>query len=757
MTSVAVVGGGAAGIGAAYSLISAGHEVTIYEAESHLGGHCFGVPIKLPNNKIVHLDAGGSDFNHENFVNVVALLDELKLEYYPVVQNASFMATDRTPLWYTRDGQPIYCREPLDRQGFEDEIARFVTTCHEVLEDSFYKDWTTEKYLDSRGYSQDFRRYYFYPRASGCFPMPDSAPESFRIRVLIAFYNLHGIIGGKPAPRMVLKGGMFRYCYRFAKWFQERGGKLLCDTTTIGVSRRGAGIRVRAQDKFKQNLTHEYDHVVIATNSNQVIPLLEDSTKEEVRIFNSFQWQRARLVVHRDEQLMPSIPEAWQSYNYVVGEAGEIETRPTITFYPYSLASLEELPDVFVTMNPYREPAKDKIIYSKFFVHPAAGTVNDMACESLSRIQGYRNTWYAGAYMREPFVHEQAYSSGFDLGRYLADFLEEPNSTNRIQMLSFNDFLGQVPLFDGLEPIVLSDLNLSARPFDCAAEEELFRQGDESTGMYLVRTGSVRVELRIPGDETLQISRVGEYGIVGEMSLMDEGVRSATAIAETETNGYFISRQSFDMLRTDLRPAGILVANCLAKEVSRRCRLLIEGITNEGSKQTGHVDVLDLARTFKNNDAQLCAIAMMRMFTIFKDFTDAEIQELVSGSEKLVVPSGGVLFRQQDVPDAMYIVIRGALRLGHDTSGQVLQFNVAGPGAMAGIIEVTEGRTRVADLTAREDSVLLRITANHYREILGGGSAMTFKFISNLNVQLVQHLRLINTMAARIAAFGQFS
>ena len=68
---ISVVGGGASGIGAAYSLLSAGHAVSIYEAESNLGGHCYGVPIECLNGEVAYVDAGVSDFNQQTVPDLI--------------------------------------------------------------------------------------------------------------------------------------------------------------------------------------------------------------------------------------------------------------------------------------------------------------------------------------------------------------------------------------------------------------------------------------------------------------------------------------------------------------------------------------------------------------------------------------------------------------------------------------------------------------------------------------------------------------
>jgi phytoene dehydrogenase-like protein len=70
MTQVAIVGGGAAGLGAALVLAEAGVSVTLIEQEAALGGHCFGVDVPLADGGRFRIDAGVSDFNMTSFTAV---------------------------------------------------------------------------------------------------------------------------------------------------------------------------------------------------------------------------------------------------------------------------------------------------------------------------------------------------------------------------------------------------------------------------------------------------------------------------------------------------------------------------------------------------------------------------------------------------------------------------------------------------------------------------------------------------------------
>jgi CRP-like cAMP-binding protein len=68
----------------------------------------------------------------------------------------------------------------------------------------------------------------------------------------------------------------------------------------------------------------------------------------------------------------------------------------------------------------------------------------------------------------------------------------------------------------------------------------IFRQGAAGAMMYVVMKGKVKVSI-----EGALVDRVGEGGVVGEMALVDQGARAATATAETDAELIALNRNVF--------------------------------------------------------------------------------------------------------------------------------------------------------------------------------------------------------------------
>ncbi len=75
----------------------------------------------------------------------------------------------------------------------------------------------------------------------------------------------------------------------------------------------------------------------------------------------------------------------------------------------------------------------------------------------------------------------------------------------------------------------------------------LFKAGDKSDGMYLIRRGELQVYLEQNGKE-VSLATIGEGGMIGEMALFDKQPRSASVKATKETEVTLISLDDFGKL-----------------------------------------------------------------------------------------------------------------------------------------------------------------------------------------------------------------
>ncbi|MEO8428150.1 MAG: cyclic nucleotide-binding domain-containing protein [Verrucomicrobiota bacterium] len=100
------------------------------------------------------------------------------------------------------------------------------------------------------------------------------------------------------------------------------------------------------------------------------------------------------------------------------------------------------------------------------------------------------------------------------------------------------------------------------------AREPIFREGDQGDGIYIVQQGLVQISALVTEGERRNLSHFGPGEFFGEMAVLDNEPRSATATAETDTEVYFIPQS--DLLQMLERSPKLAIS--LVRQISLRLR-----------------------------------------------------------------------------------------------------------------------------------------------------------------------------------------
>jgi CRP/FNR family transcriptional regulator, cyclic AMP receptor protein len=101
------------------------------------------------------------------------------------------------------------------------------------------------------------------------------------------------------------------------------------------------------------------------------------------------------------------------------------------------------------------------------------------------------------------------------------------------------------------------------RPF--GQGEEIFREGDAPDVMYAVKEGQVSIRT---GEAEVEV--VGPEGLFGEMALIDDEPRSATAVAKTDCQLVPIDRRRFEHLVERWPGFALSVMKLMADRIRRK-------------------------------------------------------------------------------------------------------------------------------------------------------------------------------------------
>ncbi len=112
------------------------------------------------------------------------------------------------------------------------------------------------------------------------------------------------------------------------------------------------------------------------------------------------------------------------------------------------------------------------------------------------------------------------------------------------------DYLAFSPLFAPLSERERLDLAARMRPKHFARNEVIFHRDDAGGHIYLIAAGTVKITVEEEGGHEIVIALARGGDVFGELALFDEGQRSATVTALTETTAFTLSSNDFsDVLK----------------------------------------------------------------------------------------------------------------------------------------------------------------------------------------------------------------
>jgi CRP-like cAMP-binding protein len=126
------------------------------------------------------------------------------------------------------------------------------------------------------------------------------------------------------------------------------------------------------------------------------------------------------------------------------------------------------------------------------------------------------------------------------------------------------DLLHSVPLFARLGKSDLQRLGQLADEVDLAAGKVLMREGEYGSEMFIVVSGNVRIE-----QSGQKVAELGPGDWLGEMALLSEGPRTATATATEPTRAFVVAHREFHSLMDQLPSVRTAVLECVAERIRK--------------------------------------------------------------------------------------------------------------------------------------------------------------------------------------------
>jgi uncharacterized protein len=404
---VAVIGSGISGLSAAW-LLSKSMDVTLFEANSRIGGHSNTVDV-MCDDGVVPVDTGFIVYNDWNYPNLVELFSTLNVPNE--ASDMSFSASlDSGAFEYSGTSFAAMLGQKSNIIRFRfwqmiSDILRFYKRAPLYAKQAMAADMTLGEFLDAEGYSKSFVDNHILPMGAAIWSTTAREMRSYPLVAFIRFFESHGLLSlsNRPVWRTV-KGGSKEYVKRILADF---GGTVRLRWPIHQVRRVRAGVEVVSQGSEAEL----FDHVVIATHGDQALSMLEDAAPQERALLGAFKYTHNRAVLHSDVRLMPKRRRVWSSWNYIGNRNDGPDAQLCVTYWMNRLQNLKTRTDLFVTLNPNSEIAEDNIHAAFDYTHPLFDNAALAAQKALWDIQGAGGVWFCGAHFGSGF-HEDGLQSG---------------------------------------------------------------------------------------------------------------------------------------------------------------------------------------------------------------------------------------------------------------------------------------------------------------------------------------------------------
>lgn len=416
---VAIIGSGIAGNVVAHHLHRE-HDITVYEAASHIGGHAHTHRVEQEGREY-HLDTGFMVFNDRTYPQFVALLAQLGVPAQESCMSFSvrderigfeYNGTRLNTLFAQRRNlmNPSFIRMLLD-------ILRFNRYAPTLLTEPAGELPLAE--LLGRGrYGKNFIEHYIVPMGAAIWSTDPASMLGFPARFFVRFLHNHGMlsVNDRPVWRTV-QGGSARYVEALTAPFRDR---IRLDTPVEWVRRLPGNTILKARG-------HEavrYDVVFFACHSDQALALLAEPSALEREVLGAIPYQRNEAVLHTDTRLLPRRPLAWAAWNYhVLPDLA----RPVALTYNLSMLQRLETPKPFLlTLNQGDAIDPNRIIKRLSYDHPRYTTQSVSAQARQQELNDVGGIYYCGAWWRHGFHEDGVVSARQALAHFEQDREQRP-------------------------------------------------------------------------------------------------------------------------------------------------------------------------------------------------------------------------------------------------------------------------------------------------------------------------------------------
>ncbi|MDB4002378.1 FAD-dependent oxidoreductase [Oceanospirillaceae bacterium] len=403
---IAIIGSGISGQTCGY-LLSKQNEVTLFEANNHLGGHTATIDLDI-EGKTLPVDTGFIVFNDRTYPNFIKMMDQIGITSKPTEMSFSVhnKATGFEYNGHSLNTLFAQRRNLLSPRfySFIFEILRFNKMAKKANASGETDLGTLGEFLDKHSFSDYFATHYVLAMTAAIWSASINSCRDFPLQFFLSFLTNHGLLDIANRPQWyVIEGGSRSYIKGLTQSIQD----IRLGTPVQWVTRHCEHVEITS-DKG----TEVFDEVIFACHSDQALHLLNDPSQQESKVLGAMKYRSNDVVLHTDKTLLPKRKNAYASWNYCIDP--QVDELPTLTYNMNILQGLKTNQDLCVTLNQTQNIDPAHILRQFTYSHPVFSLESIAAQKQRHTICGDNLTHFCGAYWYNGF-HEDGVKSALDV------------------------------------------------------------------------------------------------------------------------------------------------------------------------------------------------------------------------------------------------------------------------------------------------------------------------------------------------------
>jgi len=315
---------------------------------------------------------------------------------------------------------------------------------------------------------------------------------------------------------------------------------------------------------------------------------------------------------------------------------------------------------------------------------------------------------------------------------------------------------------DALQQSALAPLLLVAREVSFMKGARLARQGEPARGAFLIRSGEAEAQVNLPGGGMLSVASFSAGMMFGEMALVEKGVCSATVVARTNVDGWFVGREDFRAMVASRDARALEVQRAITRTLAERLRALNAKVREHPAQEDRPLREPapagdPLAKVQRSKSAAFDWKAFAPILPFFEGFDAEQADELIAAAKVLELARGAWLFAQGQPAPACFLVLRGAAEVFTQAKGRERRVAIAGPGELVGYMATLDGAPHGGNARVRESAALLELRREALLGIYNGNSSASVSLQHAIQRSLLKSLARTNTLLTRLISHDRLA